>query len=518
MTQFKDRTLLAEHIEEPRLEFGHFQKTDHPKDGLFLYGPRVPPAGSAPLRVGVIGTAKGLELFRGWASEIMAPIAVPSPGKRDKAVRLHISAFPGLREAVGLSLDPKAFTEVELDAGKLDAATRKLNHFEAVSSAADLYVDAVRRHSEREEKAIDVWMFVIPEFVFDRCRSQSRRQGLTLEKGEFSKKQTVRFDAPLLADLIDTSDEAIFDDVPDFHRQVKAKLLSLNYTSQLIRETTLAPDQFLNRAGFPTRRTQDRPTIAWNFATSLYYKTQPEPPWKIADMRPGVCYVGLVFKVLPDHKQKHACCAAQMFLSEGDGVVFRGAVGPWLTDRKEFHLSATAAKDLLKMVLETYRERHDAYPKELFIHGRTTFSPEEWGAFCEVAPPDTNVVGVRIKPTSGDVKLFRDGDYPCLRGTAMVIDDRNAYLWSSGFAPRIGTYIGPETPNPLFVTMLRYSREQPAMRTVLRDILGLTKINYNACNYNDGRPVTIQFADKIGDILIMGSAKGAVRQPFKFYI
>jgi hypothetical protein len=65
--------------------------------------------------------------------------------------------------------------------------------------------------------------------------------------------------------------------------------LELNYTSQLIRETTLAPDKFLNKAGYPQRRMQDRSTVAWNFATSLYYNTQPEPPWKIADMRPGVC-------------------------------------------------------------------------------------------------------------------------------------------------------------------------------------------------------------------------------------
>jgi hypothetical protein len=58
----------------------------------------------------------------------------------------------------------------------------------------------------------------------------------------------------------------------------------------------------------------------------------------------------------------------------------------------------------------------------------------------------------------------------------------------------------------------------PPLRIVLSDIMGLTKINYNACNYNDGSPVTIRFADKVGDILVMGSAKGAERQPFKFYI
>lgn len=518
MTRFKETVLFAEHIEEPRLEFGFQQKTDHPKDGLYLYGPRVPVPGSSPLRVGVIGTKDGLEFFRTWAAELMAPIPIPPPGPRDKTDRLHLSPFPGLREAVGLILDARSLKEAEIEAKELDQATRVVNHHEAVAAAVDVYISKIKRHIEREESVIDVWILVLPETVFERCRRNSRRQGLPLVMGDFLKTQSKRFDAPLLEGLIDTSEEAIFDDVPDFHRQVKAKLLGLNFTSQLIRETTLAPEKFLNKAGYPVRRMQDRATIAWNFATSLYYKTQPEPPWKMADMRPGVCYVGLVFKVLPDHKQGHACCAAQMFLSEGDGVVFRGAVGPWMTDKKEFHLSASAATHLLKMVLETYKEKHGVFPSQLFIHGRTTFAREEWDAFCAAAPPNTNVVGVRIRSTSGDVKLFRDGDYPCLRGTALVIDETNAYLWSSGFAPRIGTYIGPETPNPLFITILKSTLAQPEMATVLQDILGLTKINYNACNYNDGRPVTIQFADKIGDILIMGSAKDAVRQPFKFYI
>jgi len=48
--------------------------------------------------------------------------------------------------------------------------------------------------------------------------------------------------------------------------------------------------------------------------------------------------------------------------------------------------------------------------------------------------------------------------------------------------------------------------------------MGLTKINYNACKFNDGLPVTVRFADEIGDVLSMGSAKGAEKQPFKFCV
>ena len=156
--------------------------------------------------------------------------------------------------------------------------------------------------------------------------------------------------------------------------------------------------------------------------------------------------------------------------------------------------------------------------RKLFIHGRTTFDEDEWHAFEEAAPPGTNVVGVRIKSTQGETKLFREGDYPVLRGTALLLDPKNANLWTNGYLPQLDTYIGPETPNPLFITTLRSKHRMPPLTTILDDIMGLTKINYNSCNFNDGLPVTVRFANMVGEVLTMGSAKGADRQPFKFYV
>ncbi|CAH2409470.1 hypothetical protein MES5069_880003 [Mesorhizobium escarrei] len=207
-----------------------------------------------------------------------------------------------------------------------------------------------------------------------------------------------------------------------------------------------------------------------------------------------------------------------MFLNEGDGVVFRGANGPWKTGDYEYHLGRDAAKKLLSLVLETYADNHDGPPKELFIHGQTYFNDEEWKAFEDAAPKETNVVGVRIRQTGGETKLFRDGDYPVLRGTAVMLDDRNAYLWTTGYVPQLDTYIGPETPNPLFITVLRSKGPMPELKSVLNDIMGLTKINYNSCDFNDGLPVTVRFEQMVGEVLTMGAAKGAEKQPFKFYI
>lgn len=518
MTNFPETSLQAIHLDEPELVFGHGQILDHPKDGLFLYGP-YKEAHRRDISVGVVGTEQGIALFRSWLKSICRRVRVPKAKAREKAFRPHLSDFPGLEEAFGIRASPDDLVSYQLDLADIERMTALENHHEAVSRTVDLFLAPIEAHARDEERTVDVWVLAVPEIVFDSCRPlMGGRRNIDLQPGIFSKKQKQRIDLPLFEGIIDTADESVFDDIPDFHRQVKARLLRVGQACQLIRETTLAPTKFLNRAGNPIRGTQDPATVAWNLATGLYYKSQANPPWKIAHMREGVCYIGLVFKLLPNHRDNHACCAAQMFLSEGDGVVFRGANGPWMTEDKEFHLSSDAAKGLLETVLATYRSKFGANPKELFIHGTTKFSEEEWQAFSEAAPDETNVVAVRIRSTYGEVKLFREGDYPCIRGTALLLDDRTAYLWTSGYVPRIDTYLGPETPNPIHITVLRSSGPAPQLASVLTDIMGLTKINYNAANYSDSLPVTIRFANKVGDVLVMGSAKDAERQPFKFYI
>ena len=517
--KFLETSLIVDHIGEPDLEFAFGQLSPHPKDGLFLYGPNARPKKTREIRVGVVGTTEGIGHFRSWARNIQQVVAVPPPGKGEKQDRLHLANFPGLAEAFGISFEPDEISTLSIPLADIEKATSIVNLHEAVDKVATLFIERVHKHLRNEEQAVDVWVLALPEIVYDRCRPESRRSGVTMAPGDFTRRKKAKEVLPLLAaaGVIDQTDENIFADVPDFHRRIKAEFLNIAPT-QLVRETTLAPEAFKNKAGYPLRKTQDAATVAWNLATGLYYKTQPKPPWRLATIRPGVCYIGMVYKSLPLDPDGHACCAAQMFLNEGDGVVFRGANGPWKTGDYEYHLKPDAAKRLLNLVLETYQGMYEEPPRELFIHGQTYFNDEEWNAFCAAAPKETNVVGVRIRTTGGETKLFRDGDYPVLRGTALLLDQQTAYLWTTGYVPQLDTYIGPETPNPLHITVIRSKYAKPEIRTVLEDIMGLTKINYNSCNFNDGLPVTVRFARMVGDVLTMGSAKGQEKQPFKYYV
>ena len=97
----------------------------------------------------------------------------------------------------------------------------------------------------------------------------------------------------------------------------------------------------------------------------------------------------------------------------------------------------------------------------------------------------------------------------------MQIGERHALLWTSGYVPRLDTYMGPETPNPISVRVLRGDCD---LETVLSDVLGLTKINFNSCLHNDRLPVTIRFANAVGDVLISAPMEGEPKLPFKYYI
>jgi hypothetical protein len=204
-----------------------------------------------------------------------------------------------------------------------------------------------------------------------------------------------------------------------------------------------------------------------------------------------------------------------MFLSTGEGVVFKGAVGPWHSeDDDSYHLSKDKAAELMGLVVKAYTEIHGKPPNELFIHGKIRFGDEEWAGFAGAVPSTTKLIGVQIR-RQNEIKLFRYGSNPVLRGTAIIVHDRMAYLWTTGFTPRLETYPGREVPNPLTVNVVRGDTN---IELVLADLMALTKLNFNSAGFSDGLPVTLRFADLVGEILTAGPTEATAPLPFKFYI
>ena len=501
-------------IPEPELLFGFGQVMAHPKDGLLLYGPMPSPLAGGRLRIGVISTANGLRLYKKFVDRASKPIAPARANDPNHTI------FPGFQAVFGVDWPVEPAAWIEIDPAELSKAIRIQDRHQAIHKAVSLYSDAIADHlRDDSETHIDVWMAVVPEEVSKYCRPKSKVARAEAERPDvlMNKSAATRLlrDPGLFEE--DNRSAEIYLYELDFHNQLKARLLEHKAAVQVVRETTLAPEEFFKSNGMPLRALQDPATLAWNLATTCYFKAGGKP-WQLANVRPGVCYVGVVFKEDASSAEPGmVCCGAQMFLESGDGVVFKGTPGRWKTSKEdEFHLPKDKAKALMSLVVEAYRKGHGGQaPRELFIHGKTRFSKDEWEGFRETVPPETNVVCVRIREDSG-MKLYRHGPSNIPRGLAWVKSDWQGFLWSKGYVPRLQTYAGREVPGPLSIEIARGHAD---IEQVMDDVLALTKLNYNACIYGDGVPVTLRFADAVGEILTAAPRREDLPPlPFRYYI
>jgi hypothetical protein len=509
--------MQLEYIAEPKLEFAFDQHEEYPRDGLFLFGPIKDSAAPETVRYGVIGTSDGIQRVSRWSRSVQGYIQRFAP--RFNPTAQHHTSFPGFESVYRAKWPAEPLAKIEVSEKAIQDALKIGNRFEAVKRAVDLYVNPLVAFSKKEEAEPAFWFVVIPELVYQLGRPTSkvskaeRIQGVVMVSQ--ARARLIKTAPTLFGEEEEEAEVYLY--AKNFRRQLKARLLKDKIVTQIVRETTLAPEDFKTSFGSPMRRMEDPATIAWKLCTTAYYKAGGKP-WRLSGVRPGVCYVGLVYKQTdPESEDPNACCAAQMFLSSGDGIVFRGAAGPWYTpSNKEYHLEQAPAAKLMSLVVSEYKRMHNnEEPKELFIHGRSRFNTEEWSGFQAAVPSTTNLVGVQIRDGKSELKLFTSGNFPVIRGTALKLTERSAYLWTTGYVPRLNTYMGPETPNPIFIHV---QKGDCPLNTVLADVMRLTKLNYNSCLFNDRLPVTIKFANAVGEILISAPQTEEPKLPFKFYI
>lgn len=501
-------------IEEPNILFAHGQKCTDPRDGLALFGPLSRLYG---IKSGVVATQDGLTIFKNYLKQIQKPIY--------NSNNITRPMFPGFEAVFGCKWesDNILFKEVtDREIGKL--LYNESNH-KRTYDLVTLFINKIISAIKNDEEKVDVWFVIVPDAIYKYCRPNSAiPKELIQTKALISKSKAKSFTyIPTLFEDYNTELKVIEKEAQtynydaQFHDQLKARLLEFTIPTQILRESTIAWRDFKNKFGIPLRNFEKiEGHLAWTLSTAVYYKAGGKP-WKLGDIRSGVCYLGLVYKKIEKSKNpQNACCAAQMFLDNGDGTVFRGEVGPWYNpDNKEYHLKPKEAKALLSQALESYKGQMGVYPKEIFIHAKTRFSRLEWDAFLQVTPKGTNLVGVTITKTK-PLKLYKsEGDYPILRGNAFVVNEKSAFMWTVGYVPKTQTALSMEVPNPIFIEI---NKGEADITQVLKDILALTKLNYNACIFADGEPVTLRFADKIGEILTASTDIKAPPLAFKYYI
>lgn len=483
------------HLEEPNLTFGGGHPAPDPKVGLSLYGPY---SGSpTQIPVGIIGDAGTVEqvekLLRMFAGEIDGPTKYP----------LWTQSFPGLNRGSPLGCDLLLKSEWmrTLRPEDIDALDNVAGLHSRIGQSVDLFCAEIRKLREREDSP-QVFVCAPPRRMMDLCLpthgdsrgGRGKRAAADVKPARALIRPPGQKSLAAFFPEFKTIEDALLQRIAgdNFHHFLKAKAMAIPAPTQFVRPYTL--DKFF---GSQKGRVQDAATLAWNLCVGLYYKAGGRP-WKLSAIPAGTCFVGISF-----YKEKEifgggiGTSLAQVFTPEGEGLILRGDRFAWPKGR-EPHLSKEASKRLIERVIAAYRKQTDAPPSRVVVHKSSSFDKEERAGFKDGLGSIPRHDFVTLVERSRRIKLFRAGEQPPIRGTIVSLPDDSRLLYTRGYIPLFRVYPGARVPRPLEVTFDEISTSR---LDLCREILGLTRLNWNSADFAGMQPITLQFSREVGKIL-----------------
>lgn len=506
----------TEFIAEPKLVFGERQEEDDPKTGLARYGPyqyedeeftleRVP--------IGIVGNRIGISL----AQDIIAILQKPLPSYHYDNRWL----FP---EYIGMNKDssfrcgisaPQIWHEKISDDFELAKIKEMPDSNKRIFYTSNLYADKVRKIAANDDKPAVV-ICVLSEHVEKYCGISDLTRNAKIARATDVEIQTHRMKEKGQTFWDDWGIEAVNDTEKsyDFRNALKGKVMQYNIPIQILHETTCK--HALQYDSRDKHEMQDPCSFAWNLSTALFYKANGKP-WRLAKLPNDTCYVGVSFfrnKLHPvDNIQTSM---AQIFTHTGEGLVLRGEDVRVDERTREPHLTREQAEQLLTRAISKYKEKSGQTPGRIVVHKTTSFTDMEKQGFnlAITKSPTFRKDFVTVKIPHDGIVFLRAGRFPTLRGTIICLEPNRFLLYASGFTPRIRTYPGHRIPRPLDIRHEGDSTPQE----LAREILGLTKLNWNTASFSTNLPITIKFAKEVGKILSEYPADRPLQDHYRFFM
>jgi hypothetical protein len=460
----------AEWLEEPELSFAGGRRHVDPKVGISLHGPRS--LGTArhkrEVHVGFIGTAEAVAyartMYERFAEGVDGDEAhVPFPGfKADRGFRCDLRTDDALVEHISRK-----------DSVAIDGIRSGLERFEEMLGLLRSKMEILTQR----DHPLDYVVLALPPELLKRCRVADYKV-----KGAGTVHR-------------------------DLRRAFKAMAMEFRVPTQILLPTTTG----LARTNKPL---DHESMIAWNILTGAYFKTDGLP-WGPVGLPAASCIVGVSFFRPLGSASTLRTSVVQAFDENGEGLVLRGHDFHWDEGKqgRAPHLSEEMAGELVGMVLERYRAERKQRPRRVVVHKSSRFEPAERDGFEQALSGVDRYDLVALQGTS-ESRLVRAGRYPPLRGTAFTLGDVS-YLYTTGYVTSFGGYPHGHVPSPLRVA----DHVGDTYRSqLLREVLLLTKMNWNSANLAALMPITLSFSRVVGDVLREVPADRTPQPQYRYYM
>lgn len=475
------------YIEEPSLQFGTNQHIC-PKSGIFSYGPfDINQVRPEKITIGIIGKGESIDKVLGWIESCKTHIK----GKESKNPHPNLFLnFNGFNRNTGFQSEV-VYDETyvrRLKNSEFDEIIKNQNDLEIrIKEIASLYLNEIKYLTKNKKP--DVVICALSENFISYIQENDVKIN---EDDENETKEEAELEE------LSTKEQ-------NFRRYLKANAMQYNVPIQIVRD----------RIAKPSSEMQDEATIAWNFFTALYYKASGTP-WALIrkDSSETTCYAGISFYRSRDRKSTETSIA-QIFNELGKGVILRGEEILLKKYDRTPHLSEEQAFNILSQSLNEYYDAVKIFPKRLVVHKTSNYNEGEICGFNEAAKSlRINQIDL-ISIQSSDIRMYRQGSYPPMRGTHLTISERHHVLYTRGSVPYYETYPGSYIPSPIEIKLASFD-ESPNL--ICDEVLALTKMNWNNTQFDRRFPITIECARNVGEILKYLESNEDMQLKYSFYM
>lgn len=469
--------MKVEVLPEEPLIFGSGKECVDPKLGITLYGPASWDGTiEKEIVAGVIGTNSSIGQFLMMLENLRKRTNIsgdPKPWKRE---------FPGIGRKSPLHFDiviGKDMRELIMEQEEENALSDGLRR-QRILRVCQLYEDKFSNLMSTVHPFPEIIFLPLSRNLIEKTKDPLLVTSKITYERRTLKQRTFNDKAPLF----------------DFHHFLKVLGFKWNVTTQLV-----TPDTYeMNTSG-----KQDLATSFWNLSVASYYKATGTP-WKLANLDEETCYVGISFYQDPNDEESNLRTSmAHVYLKSGESQVIRGLGFRWERKRgREPHLEADQASAILSKVIKLFESQKRRKPLRVVVHKSSEFKNEEIEGFTKATGSIESLDLVHIYSRSDKRFFYNNSPYPPLRGTLIHGEQSPAFLYTTGFIQALGTYPGSTVPWPVEFS---WSKKSSTIKLLAKDILALSRLDWNNSDYCKAKPVTISVAQMVGDILAESSSK-----------
>jgi hypothetical protein len=463
--------ITGTYFSEPLLLFADDGLHVDPRAGIARYGPRSWTAsGRHPtrLRVGLIGSAETVEAAHTWMVERAEGVAGDEKNPE----------FPGWMPDRGFfsSLEFDDAWDEELGQAELRQVLEIKAQKDRFEAAVALFEAKLRLLAERDSTP-DYVVIALSDEIVARCGT-----------ADFTTKEAGAVHR-------------------DLRRALKATAMRFRIPTQIVRAPTLD-----GRDKTPPSR------VAWNFFTAMYCKAGGYP-WSPVGLAPATCYVGIGFyRPLGTAFSTMQTSLVQAFDERGEGLVLRGHDFEWdptKTGSRAPHLTADGAHKLMELILDQYESVMKQTPARVVVHKTSRYWPDERDGFRAAIEARVRRYDLMALEAQSRVRLITTSKYPPLRGTRFSVGELD-YLYTTGYIAALNEFHGMHVPAP--VQVADHIGQDSSRDALLREVLALTKLNWNSAALGGLLPITIKFSGLVGEIMREIPLDREPLPQFKYYI